>query len=74
MDQGAETERALADGDAAQIPLRPNVKGPSSMPRLDDLRSMKVDYHAPAIKLDELLRGFLRQWADKNRLDFLRRT
>jgi iron(III) transport system substrate-binding protein len=64
----AETERALADGDAAQIPLRPNVKGPSSMPSLSDLRRMKVDYHALAIKLDELSRGFLRQWADKNRL------
>jgi iron(III) transport system substrate-binding protein len=63
----AETERALAESDAAQIPLRPNVKGPPSMRSLNELRLMKVDYHALAIKLDELSRGFLRQWADKNR-------
>jgi iron(III) transport system substrate-binding protein len=63
----AETERALAESDAAQIPLRPHVKGPPSMRSLNELRLMKVDYHALAIKLDELSRGFLRQWADKNR-------
>ena len=63
----AETERALAEGDAAQIPLRPNVKGPSSMRGLNDLRPMKVDYRALGAKLDELSRGFLKQWADKNR-------
>jgi iron(III) transport system substrate-binding protein len=62
-----ETERALAGGDAAQIPLRPNIEGPPSMRGLNDLRLMKVDYHALAVKLDELSRGFLKQWADKNR-------
>jgi iron(III) transport system substrate-binding protein len=63
----AETERALAESDAAQIPLRPNVKGPSAVRSLDELHPMRVDYHALAIKLDELSRGFLKQWADKNR-------
>lgn len=63
----AETERALAEGDAAQLPLRPNIKGPPSIRGLNDLRPMKVDYHALAVKLDELSRGFLKQWADKNR-------
>jgi iron(III) transport system substrate-binding protein len=63
----AETERVLAEGDAAQIPLHPDVKGPSSMRSLNELHPMKVDYHALAIKLDELSRGFLKQWADKNR-------
>lgn len=62
-----DTERALAESDAAQIPLRPDVKGPPSMRGLNDLKPMKVDYHVLATKLDELSRGFLKQWADKNR-------
>jgi iron(III) transport system substrate-binding protein len=61
-----ETERALAESDAAQIPLRPNVKVPPSMRGLRDLRPMKVDYRMLAAKLDELSRGFLREWAAKN--------
>jgi iron(III) transport system substrate-binding protein len=63
----AETEGALAASDAAQIPLRAGVNSPPSMPALKDLRPMKVDYHALAVRLDELSRGFLRQWANKNR-------
>jgi iron(III) transport system substrate-binding protein len=62
-----DTERALADSDAAQIPLRPNVKGPPSVRGLADLQVMKVDYRMLAVKLDELSRGFLRQWAAANR-------
>jgi iron(III) transport system substrate-binding protein len=63
----AETERDLAESDAAQVPLRANATSPLSMRPLKDLHPMKVDYHALALKLDELSRGFLKQWADKNR-------
>jgi iron(III) transport system substrate-binding protein len=63
----AETERALAESDAAQIPLRADVNSPPSMRALRDLHPMKVDYHALAVRLEELSRGFLRQWANKNR-------
>jgi iron(III) transport system substrate-binding protein len=63
----AETERALAESDAAQIPLRPDVNNPPSMRPLRDLHPMKVDYHALAVRLEELSRGFLQQWANKNR-------
>ena len=62
-----QTERALAEGDAAQIPLRPDVKGPATIRGLPALRLMKVDYKVLATKLDELSRGFLKQWAEKNR-------
>jgi iron(III) transport system substrate-binding protein len=61
-----ETERALAESDAAQIPLRPNVEGPPSIRALRDLTPMKVDYRTLAVKLDELSRGFLKDWAAKN--------
>jgi iron(III) transport system substrate-binding protein len=63
----AGTERALAESDAAQLPLRPDVAGPPSMRGLSELHPMKLDYHALALRLDELSRGFLKQWADRNR-------
>jgi hypothetical protein len=40
---------------------------PGSRAKLKDLHPMRVDYHALAVRLDELSRGFLRQWANKNR-------
>jgi iron(III) transport system substrate-binding protein len=62
----AETEQALAESDAAQIPLRPAVEGPPSMRGLGELKPMKVDYRMLAVKLEELSRGFLRDWAARN--------
>src|SRR5439155_16387934 len=62
----SETEEALAQSDAAQIPLRPNLRGPSSIRGLHDLTPMKVNYGMLAAKLDELSRGFLRDWVARN--------
>lgn len=61
-----ETETALAEGDAAQIPLRPGLKVPSYARTLEKLRPMKVDYGKLAAKLDEISHGFLKEWAAKN--------
>src|SRR6266498_301255 len=46
-----ETERILAKSDAAQFPLHPVVSGPASLPSLDKVRPMEVDYDAVAKKL-----------------------
>jgi len=61
-----ETERALADSDAAQIPLLPNVTTPPQMRGIGGLHPMHVDYSKLALKLDDLARGYLREWAAKN--------
>jgi len=61
-----ETERALAESDAAQIPLLPNVPTPPQVRALGKLHPMHVDYGKLALKLDDLSRGYLREWAAKN--------
>jgi iron(III) transport system substrate-binding protein len=62
----AGTEQALAESDAAQIPLFPNVPTPPYVRTLDKLHPMTVDYSKLAVKLEELSRGFLREWAARN--------
>ena len=47
----AEAEQILAASDAAQYPLHPEVKGPSLIPPLDQIRVMDVDYAEVARKL-----------------------
>lgn len=61
-----DTERALSESDAAQIPLHSEVKVPPHVRTLDKLHPMKLDYGKLAAKLDELSRGFLKDWAAKN--------
>lgn len=60
------TEQALAESDAAQIPLLLNVPTPPHVRTLDKLHPMTVDYSELAVKLEELSRGFLREWAARN--------
>lgn len=60
-----ETERALAESEAAQIPLRPGVPTPQDMVRLADLRPMPVDYSRLAVLLDGLSSGYLKDWVDR---------
>lgn len=64
-----ETERLLAESDAAQIPLRLGAKVPPHIRTLDKLHPMKVDYAKVAAKLDELSRSFLRDWAGATKGD-----
>lgn len=57
-----ETERALAESDAAQMPLRASVDVPDHMTRVSELRPMTVDYAALAEELQGLSTGFLADW------------
>jgi iron(III) transport system substrate-binding protein len=47
----ADAEQILAESDAAQYPLHPGVNGPKSLPPLDRIRVMDVDYLEVARKL-----------------------
>ncbi len=54
-------EKMLARATCRQIPLHPNVASPEGLPRLSELKLMKVDYAAVARKMEEIL-PYLRQW------------
>ncbi|OHB82014.1 MAG: iron ABC transporter substrate-binding protein [Planctomycetes bacterium RBG_16_64_10] len=64
----AGTEAALARSAAAQIPLRSDVSLPEGFPfpPIHRLKAMPVDYAKLAGRLDELSRGFLKEWVDRN--------
>ena len=59
-----ETERKLAFSDAAQIPLHVGVETPSTVPRLDNLKLMEVDYAAIAAKMQEI-QPLLKEWTGR---------
>jgi iron(III) transport system substrate-binding protein len=61
----AETERMLAVSDAAQIPLRKGVKGPSLFPPLVRIKAMNVDYSELGETLEVLMKDFLKKWVDR---------
>ncbi len=61
-----ETEKLLARSEAAQIPLRSNIPTPQGMVTIDKLRPMVVDYTKLANLLEELSRGYLKEWVDRN--------
>jgi iron(III) transport system substrate-binding protein len=63
----AKTERALAESDAAQMPLRPGVEAPRTVKRIVQLKSMAVDYAALGQLLEGLSKGYLKDWVDRNR-------
>jgi iron(III) transport system substrate-binding protein len=58
----AESEKMLAQSEAAQIPLRPGVPGPEKLPPLGRIKALAVDYAALASRLDALQQGFLKEW------------
>ena len=62
----AEVEKELAES-AAQMPLRPAVPVPAGVRRVDEIKTMKVDYAKLGAWLDELSRGFLKAWVDKQK-------
>ena len=62
-----ETEKALSESEAAQIPLRPGVPVPEGVTRLDQIKSMTVNYDALAPLLEKLSKGYLKEWVDRNR-------
>ena len=62
----AEVEKALAES-AAQMPLRPGVPVPANVKRVDEIKTMSVDYAKLGAQLDELSRGFLKAWVDQQK-------
>lgn len=62
-----EVEKALAESEAAQIPVRPGVAAPSYMKSLDQLNPMAIDYGALAGRLEGLSKGYLKDWVDRNK-------
>jgi iron(III) transport system substrate-binding protein len=50
----ADAEKILAEGDAAQYPLHAGVDGPKSLPPLDRIRTMEVDYLQVARRLPSM--------------------
>ena len=61
-----ETERALAESAAAQMPVRPGVDLPDHVRPLELITAMRVDYEKLAERLDQLSRAFLKDWVDAN--------
>jgi len=56
-------ERALAEGEAAQMPLRPGVPVPAGLRRIEEIRALTVDYEKLGARLEALVAGFLADWA-----------
>lgn len=59
----AATEQALAESEAAQMPLRPGVPVPPGVKRVEEIKAMDVNYEQLGARLEELAAGFLRTWA-----------
>jgi iron(III) transport system substrate-binding protein len=57
-----ETERKLAFSDAAQIPLHSGVETPTLVPKIENLKTMQVNYADVARKMQEL-QPYLKSWA-----------
>jgi iron(III) transport system substrate-binding protein len=58
-----ESERWLAESDAAQMPLREGIGPPKLFGKpLSEIRLMKVEYAPMAVQLEELTQGFLEEW------------
>jgi iron(III) transport system substrate-binding protein len=62
----SETEQALAESEAAQMPLRPDVPAPEGMTSIAQLKPMPVDYTVLAGLLEDLSKEYLKDWVDRN--------
>jgi iron(III) transport system substrate-binding protein len=62
----AETEKALAESEAAQMPLRPGVPTPDNVISVEQLKPMLVDYEKLSGLLETLSKGYLKAWVEKN--------
>jgi iron(III) transport system substrate-binding protein len=58
----AETERKLAFADCAQIPLNEGVETPADVKKIEDIKTMHIDYEAVAKKLQEI-QEYLKEWS-----------
>jgi len=57
----SQTERKLAFADCAQIPLHEGVETPEDVIKIEELKSMKVDFETVAKKLQEI-QPYLKEW------------
>jgi len=58
----AETERKLAFADCAQIPLHKGVETPIDVKKIEDIKTMDIDYEVVATKLQEI-QEYLKEWS-----------
>lgn len=56
-------EQALAESEAAQMPLRLGVPVPPVVKRVEEIKALAVDYEKLGARLETLAAGFLREWA-----------
>lgn len=56
-------EQALAESEAAQMPLRPGVPVPPGVKRVEEIKTMAVDYEKLGARLESLAAGYLKDWA-----------
>ncbi len=61
-----EIEKALADSEAAQMPVRPGVAVPEHVTPLERLKPMQINYAELAGTLESLSKGYLKEWVDRN--------
>jgi iron(III) transport system substrate-binding protein len=61
-----EVENALAEGEAAQIPLRPGASNPAHVTGIDQLRPMPLGYTALAGDVERLGNEFIKAWVDRS--------
>lgn len=59
-----ESERRLAESDAAQMPLRPGVPVSPEVVPVNRLKPLAVDYATLAAQLETLSNGYLKAWVD----------
>ena len=59
-----ETERILAESEAAQMPLRQGVPIPENVTPIETIKPMSVEYGELAGLLDELSKGYHKEWVD----------
>jgi iron(III) transport system substrate-binding protein len=60
-----ETEKALAESEAAQMPLRPGVPTLLAVVTVQSLQPMAVNYAALASLVETLSTGYLKEWVDR---------
>ncbi len=61
-----ETEQILAESEAAQMPLRSGISIPDNVMPIERLSPMPVDYTTLGKLLEELSKGYLKEWTEQN--------
>ena len=60
------TEEALARSEAAQMPVRRGLSVPEGVVPLDRVKPMSVDYAKLGLLLEQLTKGYLKDWVDRS--------